>query len=106
MGILADMQGPDIREGLEEWRNSPGAVLIDVRDRDEYAAGHIQGAMNIPAKEIEMITAVIPEKTKKIFVYCLSGIRSKKAAARMAAIGYTEVKSIGGIKGYTGELVK
>ena len=90
----------NINRGLEEYKSTPNAVLVDVRERDEYSAGHISGAVNTPLSEI---TAAEFPKDKILFLYCLRGTRSKRAAAILKRIGYT-VKSIGGISGYKGKL--
>ena len=92
----------NINRGLAEYRSTPNAVLVDVRERDEYSAGHIPGAANAPLSEIA--AAEFP-KDKMLFLYCLRGTRSKRAAAILKKRGYT-VKSIGGISGYKGKLSK
>ncbi len=91
----------DINTGVEECRATPGAVLLDVRETDEFQSGHIPGAVNLPLSRIEQAKL---EKNGPIFVYCLRGTRSRRAAGRLARMGYTKVRSIGGITGYKGEL--
>ena len=91
----------DINAGVEECRATPGAVLLDVRETDEFQSGHIPGAVNLPLSRIEQAKL---EKNGPIFVYCLRGTRSRRAAGRLARMGYTKVRSIGGITGYKGEL--
>ena len=91
----------DINAGVEEYRRTPGAVLLDVRETDEFQSGHIPGAVNLPLSRIEQAKF---EKNESIFAYCLRGTRSRQAACRLARMGYTKVRSIGGITGYKGEL--
>lgn len=91
----------DINAGVEEYSRTPGAVLLDVRETDEFQSGHIPGAMNLPLSRIEQAKL---EKNGSIFVYCLRGTRSKQAVSRLMRMGYTKVKSIGGITGCKGEL--
>ena len=91
----------DINVGVEEYRATPGAVLLDVRETDEFQSGHIPGAVNLPLSRIEQAKL---ERNESIFVYCLRGTRSKQAVSRLARMGYTKVKSIGGITRYKGEL--
>ncbi|MBR1709626.1 MAG: rhodanese-like domain-containing protein [Clostridia bacterium] len=91
-----------INKGLEEYRSTPGAVLVDAREADEFASGHIPGAINAPLSTINQTK--IP-KDKPLFLYCLRGTRSKQAAGILKRMGYT-VKSIGGISGYKGQLEK
>ena len=90
----------NINKGLEEYRSTPGAVLVDVREPDEFASGHIPGAVNAPLSTINQVS--LP-KDKPLFLYCLRGTRSKQAAGILKRMGYT-VKSIGGISGYKGQL--
>ena len=92
----------NINRGLAEYRSTPNAVLVDVRERDEYSAGHIPGAVNAPLSEIAV--AEFP-KDMTLFLYCLRGTRSRQAAAILKKRGYT-VKSIGGISGYKGKISK
>ena len=89
----------NINKGLEEYQNTSKAILVDVREADEFHAGHIPGAVNVPLSTIDRIT--LP-KDAPIFLYCLRGTRSKRAAGILKKMGYT-VKSIGGISGYQGE---
>jgi len=90
----------NINRGLEEYRSSPGAILVDVREADEFATGHIPGAMSAPLSTISNTT--LP-KDAPLFLYCLRGSRSKRAAGILKKMGYT-VKSIGGISGYKGTI--
>ena len=90
----------DINEAVEECRKMPGAVLLDVREVDEFRSGHIPGAVNIPLSRIDTID--IP-KDRPLFVYCLRGTRSKQAAGALKHMGY-HAKSIGGIASYKGQV--
>ena len=67
----------NIDRGLEECRAASGSILVDVREADEYASGHIPGAVNAPLSTINNTT--LP-KDKPLFLYCLRGTRSKRAA--------------------------
>ena len=69
----------NINDAVEEYRNTPGAVLLDVREADEFRSGHIPGAVNVPLSAIEQAT--LP-KDKPLYVYCLRGTRSKQASPR------------------------
>ncbi len=89
-----------INEAVLECRNTSDAVLLDVREVDEYRSGHIPGAVNVPLSRIDAID--IP-KDKPLYVYCLRGTRSKKAVNILKRMGYT-AKSIGGITGYKGSI--
>ena len=81
-------------------------ILLDVREQDEYDAGHIPGAILLPVGMIDEETAagVIPEKDTIVLVYCRSGNRSKTASAALAELGYTQVYEFGGIKDWPYEI--
>lgn len=73
-------------------------VILDVRTVEEFAEGHIEGAILIPDYEIgEKAESVLTDKEQLILVYCRSGRRSKSAASELAALGYTNIKEFGGI---------
>ena len=79
-------------------------VILDVRRADEFAEKHIPGAINVPNEEIA--DSEIPElldKNQLILVYCRSGNRSKQAAKKLVALGYTNVVEFGGIIDWKGE---
>ena len=93
----------DINQGIQEWKNIPNAILLDVRETEEYADGHIPHAKNVPLSRIKTIENEIADKHSPIFVYCHSGARSERAVKYMKAHGYTNIKNIGGISTYSGE---
>ena len=78
-----------------------GAVLIDVRTRQEFLEGHLDGAILIPYYEIEYkIKGVVPDKNKTIIVYCKNGGRSQKAYSFLKKLGYSDIYNLkGGIEG-------
>ena len=81
-------------------------IILDVRTREEYENEHIPGAICIPnetigAKEIPEL----PDKNQLILVYCRSGNRSKQAAEKLAALGYTNIVEFGGIIDWPGDTV-
>ncbi|MCI6012974.1 MAG: rhodanese-like domain-containing protein [Firmicutes bacterium] len=83
-------------------------VILDVRREDEYDAGHIPGAVCLPNESITAETAaeVLPDPAQMILVYCRSGNRSKQAAAKLAALGYSDIREFGGILDWPGEIEK
>ncbi len=93
----------NINDELEEAQKTAGAVIVDVRDANEYAQGHIPGAINIPANSIEAISSIAIDEDTPIFSYCLRGSRSRKAVKNLKAMGYTRVINMGGINKYKGE---
>ena len=69
------------------------AVIIDVRENSEYVTGHIDGAINIPADSISLISYT---KDMNIILYCASGMRSANAAKELIDLGYTNVYNLDG----------
>ena len=102
MSLFDIFKKSDINAEVENIKNIKDAVLLDVRDIDEYSAGHIPGSINVPVKDIHGIITTIPDFNTPVFVYCLSGGRASKAVQTMKALGYTNVNNIGGISTYTG----
>ena len=98
------LKGPDINQGVKEYNATDGAVLLDVRTPDEYRQGHIPGSKNVPLQSIDKVTVMINNKATPIFVHCLSGARSRQAAAVLQQMGYSNVKNIGGISAYAGKV--
>ncbi len=100
------LRSPDINQGVTEWSNTPGAVLLDVRTRQEYQEGHIPGSKNVPLPMINKIAGVVQDKDTPLYVHCLSGARSRQAVAYLGQMGYTNIKNIGGISAYRGKVEK
>lgn len=71
-------------------------VLIDVRTPQEFASGHIAGAINIPVDQIASRLSEIPTDMP-VIVYCRSGTRSARAQAILAQNDYTDLYDLGGI---------
>ena len=82
------------------------AVILDVREQDEYETGHIPGAVLLPVGTIDedSAAAAIPEKDSVVLVYCRSGNRSKTASQALADLGYTQIYEFGGIKDWPYEV--
>jgi phage shock protein E len=93
-GALVGCLGP--KGGRMKLPNN--AVLLDVRQADEFDAGHIEGAVLVPHDTIaEKIGAVVPDKNIPIYVYCRSGRRSAIAVKAMKKLGYTDLTDLGGM---------
>ena len=105
MSIFNRFARKDINEGVRSFRESENAVLLDVRTREEYATGHVEGSRNLPLDEIDRVDSVVKDKSTPLYVHCLSGGRSARAAAYLKGKGYREVYDIGGIGSYTGNIV-
>ena len=105
MGLFDFLRGPDMDRELERFSRTPGAVLLDVRTPEEFAAGHIPGSRNVPLDALGR--SDLPEDLgAPLFLYCLSGARSRQAAALLRQAGYTDVTDLGGIHKYRGKVVK
>lgn len=82
-------------------------IILDVRRADEFAEGHIPGAINVANESIGAeAPEELPDLDQLIYVYCRSGNRSKQAAEKLAALGYTNIIEFGGIIDWTGEIEK
>lgn len=102
MGLFDGWKMPDIGQGVEEFRATPGSVLLDVRSRQEFQEGHIPGSQNIPLSSLEEAAGLTENKETPLFVYCYSGARSGQAVHVLRRMGYVNVKNIGGIATWTG----
>jgi rhodanese-related sulfurtransferase len=75
-----------------------GARLVDVRSKDEYQAGHIDGAINVPVDDVAEHDFGAKDKT--LIVYCGSGARSARAAQKLVEHGYTDVNDLGAMSNW------
>lgn len=94
-------------EAREMMAKDDGHVVVDVRRQEEYDVGHIPGAILIPNESIDKERPKeLPDLDQIILIYCRSGNRSKQAAQKLLAMGYTNLYEFGGINTWTGEIVK
>ena len=82
--------------------HADGAVVLDVRNPDEYEAGHVRGAVLIPLGELGARQDEIPDGDP-VYVICAGGGRSLQAARAMVGAGYSAVSVAGGTKGWIGQ---
>ena len=104
MGIFDFFKQPDINQGVQEFKNAAGAVLLDVRTPQEYREGHIPGSQNVPLQQLDNVEEVTENKDTVLYVYCRSGARSRQAVSLLKHMGYTNVHNIGGIAAYSGKV--
>ena len=104
MGIFDFFKHPDINQGVQEYKNAAGAVLLDVRTPQEYREGHIPGSQNVPLQQLDKVEEVTESKDTVLYVYCRSGARSRQAVSLLKHMGYTNVHNIGGIAAYSGKV--
>ena len=97
---ISQQQAKEIMEGTTPH------IILDVREENEFAQGHIPGAILLPHGQIEELApTVLPDRNALILVYCRSGRRSKIAAEALANMGYRNVKEFGGIVDWKYEIV-
>ena len=93
-------------EAVTMMAQETGYIILDVRRVDEFAAGHIPGAINVANESIGMDEIPeLPDKNQLIMVYCRSGRRSIEAAEKLVKLGYTNIVEFGGILDWKGEIV-
>ena len=93
-------------EAMKMMQEQTDCLIVDVRRPDEFAEGHIAGAVNVPNETIEdEAPDALPDKEQTLLVYCRSGNRSKEASQKLADMGYTNVYEFGGINTWEGEIV-
>lgn len=93
-------------EAVDMMETEKDYIILDVRTEEEYKEGHIPNAICVPNETIgESAIDELPDKEQIILVYCRSGNRSKLAAAKLAAQGYTNIYEFGGILDWQGTVV-
>lgn len=96
-GAVGELSPQQVRELL---RNDGKHVVLDVREKEEYREGHLDGAVSVPRGFLEMkMDAEVPDKSTPIIAYCAGGVRSLLAGKVMKEMGYEDVTSMSG--GYT-----
>ena len=77
--------------------NREDAIVIDVREPNEFAAGHVLGAKNVPLARVDASGAELAKKKERpVIVYCDGGERSAKALAALKKHGFTRVANLSG----------
>ncbi|KRE39715.1 rhodanese-like domain-containing protein [Paenibacillus sp. Soil522] len=94
------------KEFEQEQKSNRDATLIDVRESHEFKLGHIPGAKNLPLSQLKTRINEVP-KDKTVFVYCQSGMRSKRAAVLLRKSGIPDIVNLqGGIMAWRGTVRK
>ena len=87
----------EINTATAEDQIAAGAVVLDVREPDEYDQGAIPDAIHLPRGHLEsQVESKLLDKNAKVVVYCAGGVRSAFAAKTMQELGYTDVSSVVG----------
>ena len=89
---------------LKQYQIQPEAILLDVRQPDEYVRGHVPGARSVPLQKLRDFSLEVTDLETPVYLYCLSGARSHRAATALKGVGFTKVYDLGGINDYNGEL--
>ncbi|HEV2126690.1 MAG TPA: MBL fold metallo-hydrolase [Chloroflexota bacterium] len=92
--LTSSPEVPEVR--IQELENrSDEAVVLDVREREEYAAGHVPGALNLPQADLATRLDELP-RDKPLLLICQGGYRSLRAAQFLVQAGFTDVASVQG----------
>lgn len=90
-GLFEKKEEVDVKNLVKE-----GAVILDVRSKDEFAGGHVKGAINIPLDTLTSNVSKLGGKDTYIITCCMSGGRSSMAKNILHAAGYDNVHNGGG----------
>lgn len=92
----------NVEQAQRRLEENPGARLVDVREDDEFRAGHVKGAVHLGKGVIERdVEKVFPDKNIELHLYCGGGFRSALVADNLQKMGYQNVISIdGGFRGF------
>jgi rhodanese-related sulfurtransferase len=83
--------------GAVQLINRERAVVVDVSEPDEFAAGHVGGAKNVPLGELEAkLPLAVKNKNLPLILVCASGARASRAAATAKKLGYEQAQALGG----------
>jgi len=86
-----------LAEAKRELATTPGLTVLDVRTPEEFASGHLPGAVLLPVTEVDRDAAtVLKDRDAPVLVYCRSGARSAAAVAKLKAQGYTRLWDLAG----------
>jgi rhodanese-related sulfurtransferase len=97
-GIAAGVRSGGLSpSGAVQLINREKAVVVDVSEADEFAAGHITGARNIPVNQLEQrLPEVVKNKGVPLILVCASGARAQRSLAKAKTLGYEKAVVLGG----------
>jgi rhodanese-related sulfurtransferase len=77
-------------------------VVVDVREPDEFAAGHVTGARNVPMNQLEAkLAGTVKNKSLPVLLVCATGARAQRAVAVARKLGYEHAQAVaGGLKSW------
>ncbi len=100
--VIQSSGGGLTAEGAVQLINREKAVVIDVCETEEFAAGHVGGAKNIPLNQLEdKLAAAVKNKALPVILVCQTGARSGRAVAIAKKLGYEQAQNLtGGLKSW------
>jgi molybdopterin/thiamine biosynthesis adenylyltransferase/rhodanese-related sulfurtransferase len=94
---IAEVDPAEVHAALNGGNGNGGLTVVDVRESDEIAQGHLPGAKLVPRGYLESrIEGAVPDRSEHVVLYCASGNRSALAAKTLADLGYEHVESMTG----------
>ena len=89
-------------QGAVQLINRERAVVVDVREPEEFAAGHVTGAKNVPLGQLEQkLQAAVKNKSLPLLLVCATGARAQRAVATAKKLGYEQAQAVaGGLKSW------
>lgn len=104
---VKEMAGEDLAKIQADKKDKEKYLVIDVRSKEEYDAGHLQHAINIAVADVKAnVEKISAWKEKPVILYCNSGKKSKEAADILVAEGFKDVTNAKGVKEFNYDLVK
>jgi len=104
MALFDFLKKSEVVKGVEEFKATEGAMLLDVREQNEFDVGHIPMSRNLPVSVLNTAAGLIPDKKTPIFICGISKEQTASAAEKLVAMGYENVTDIGSVDGYKGAL--
>jgi len=104
--VPADVRPGRVNGATAQALVAAGARVVDVRTPEEFASGHVPGAINIPYEEIGKRTSEIGPTSTSVIVYCASGYRSGIAAGTLEKAGYKNLYDLRSVTAWPGPLAK
>lgn len=96
-GVKQEIDEVSPQEVHEKLGGGRDFALLDVREKDEWDQGHLDGAQFLPRGFLEVkVEKMLPDKDQPVIVYCAGGVRSALAAKSLTQLGYTHVRSMSG----------
>ncbi len=95
--VMAEAKHISAEDFLAHRAKDKKSVVIDVRDADKYAEGHVEGAINVHKTQLEAeVASLIPDKNTEIYCHCGGGQSGPRAAQALADLGYENAHVIDG----------